>query len=93
VGLMKVTDTAASLVPTLAVGATCVGEGVSFDCAVGLASRSVTFPVRRLVDQVVPRYVVDEELAAFTLLLASGSPGSSQRPGARKRPAGKDPRR
>jgi len=52
-----------SVVPALAVGATCIGEGVSFDCAVGLASRATMFPVRRLIDQAVPRYVLDEDLA------------------------------
>lgn len=57
---LKVVGTAASVVPALAVGATCIGEGVSFDCAVGVASRAAMFPVRRLIDQVVPRYVLDD---------------------------------
>jgi hypothetical protein len=60
---LKIVGTAASVVPALAVGATCIGEGVSFDCAVGLASRATMFPVRRLIDQAVPRYVLDEDLA------------------------------
>jgi RHS repeat-associated protein len=60
---LKLIGTTASVVPALAVGATCLGEGISFDCAVGLASRATMFPVRRLIDQVVPRYVLDKALA------------------------------
>ncbi len=52
--------TAASVVSWAALGTTCAGAGINFDCAVGVASRSLLGPTKRFIDIGVARSAIPE---------------------------------
>lgn len=56
----KSIGTAATVVSWAALGSTCAGAGINFDCAVGVASRGLLAPVKRFIDLGVARSAVPE---------------------------------